>query len=148
MATYPTDFSFQIGSFRDMNLLSDDERGEYAKLNALINLLHTFPGTLQDCPGFGIDAIQYLYTEGEEIDLAIQAMKTDIMQQADTYISRGFVTEIKVEINDGAHLGAKDISMEILTRGKFLKLESSLNKEGMKLKKAYIDSSKFILKSN
>lgn len=139
------DYTFEFGDYNDMNEVLDSNNFRY-KLNALVNLIHMAPGTVQDCPFMGIDMSGLQFSETDAVEESISKIQNAIMLQSSRYIEDGFVTDVEIETTDeSGTIGIKNVSMKILLNGKIgVLLESTSTPSGLVFKQMKIDKSSFI----
>ena len=111
------DYAFNFGKYRNQNE-EIDSNNYRVKLNALINIMHMQPGTIQDCPYMGIDTSDIQFAENSEIDVALTKLKNLIYQQSERYIGKGFLDTVEVALEDvPGELGTKEVTFKILLTG-------------------------------
>lgn len=115
--TLYVDYTFDFGKYKNQNE-EIDSNNYRVKLNALINLMHMQPGTLQDSPYMGIDTSDIQFAENEEIDLSLTRLKNAIYQQCERYIEKGFLDTVEVSLEDvPGEVGTKEVTFKILLTG-------------------------------
>lgn len=140
------DYSFNIGKYKNQDEKLD-KNNVLVKINALLNILHMRPGTLQDTPYCGMDMDGLLYAEGDEMYKKRSAIQTEILYQANRYIQNEFLqsVEIKAEKVKGANDGSQEITITILLNNNMVvSIESVNTPTGLVFKRAVLDSSPFI----
>ena len=134
------DYSFTVGDFNSQNMVT----GEKHKLVALMNLLTTVPGSVENNPEFGISVRDYLYETGEdEIAAAKKDFEDKIKTQAAKYIGEDVVLNVYFEESDSTGSGSKAIFVYIETSFGNLQLVSYAENGIIKLRQASIDDSLF-----
>ena len=143
--TLYVDYTFELGKYEDMNETIDTNNFKY-KLNALMNIIHMRPGTVQDCPFIGIDTTGLQFSENDEVDEHITKVQNAIMQQASRYIEDGFVESVKITTEDQpGTLGVKQVSLAIKLKGNIGVLVESVNTpSGLVYKNLTLDTSQFV----
>ena len=133
--TMLVDYTFEFGKYKNQNETIDSNNYEY-KLNALLNIMHMSPGTLQDNPYMGIDTTGLQFVEGEEADYELSRVRGAIQSQADRYIDHGFVSSIETEIVDvDGELRSKQVTFKIILSGeRGVLITSAITPKGLKFK--------------
>lgn len=139
------DYTFEFGDYNNMNEVLDTNNFRY-KLNALVNIIHMIPGTVQDCPFMGIDTTGLQFSENDAIDENIAKIQNAIIQQASRYIEENFVDDIEITTDDQpGTVGVKGVSMKMKLKGNVgVLLESATTPDGLMFKQMKIDKSSFI----
>lgn len=131
--TLMVDYTFGFGKYKNQNETVDTNNYEY-KLNALLNIMHMVPGTLQDNPYIGIDTSGLQFVEGEDVDYELSRIRGSIQTQADQYIDHGFVSSIETDISDDTgELGSKKVTFRIILNGeRGVLVTSAVTPKGLK----------------
>lgn len=111
------DYTFEFGKYKNQN--EEIDLNNYkVKLNALINIMHMIPGTIQDCPYMGIDTSEIQFAENGEIDNCLAKLKNAIYQQSERYIEKGFLDTVEVSFEEvPGEIGTKEVTFKILLTG-------------------------------
>lgn len=119
------DYEFSLGLFKNVSEVKDFQNINY-KLNALLHILNTPPGTHQDNPYLGMDTHSLLFIEGEdEIAQAQTEFKVNLMRQANLYIEEGFISDINTIMERDASNGEVTVTANIyLSNGGEVQVES------------------------
>lgn len=140
------DYAFNLGKYKDLEKKKDKNNVLY-KLNALLNIIHMKPGTLQDTPFCGIDMTGILYTEGNDMYTARNKIQYDILAQSSKYIEQDFVGSINITATkiEGSNDGSQAVSMEINLKNNIgLLVESTATPKGLIFKRAILDETPFV----
>lgn len=134
------DYSFHVGDFNSQNMVV----GEKHKLIALMNLLTTTPGSIENNPDFGISMRDYLYETGEEdITKAKKNFEAKLKTQASRYIGEDVILGVTFEESESTGSGSKAMYVGIETSFGNLQLMSIAENGTIKLKQAMINDSLF-----
>jgi len=120
-----TDYLWRVGPFQKQQLLQ--VKGG-SKVATLLNLITTKPNTLQDVPDYGVDSMEFLYTEDEiEMENAKAKCIQEITVKSNKYIEIGYVTGIDITTSPSKDIaGGIDVLCRISTKEGSLDLDINL----------------------